>query len=577
MQLRRDVALRETLDRARLGRRDLLAALAAAGAGALGGCAALPSAGEVHQVRLDDGHADPLVQTADLPLVGAEPTEIVSGFLRACAAGVNESFATARQYLTGPVASGWRPEATVRIYPLPDSPTITKDETGAVKVMATVLSTVDANGVYTPSGEDKQVEMSFSLTRDAQGQWRIADLEDGVLLPASSFFPAFVCVPLFFLTSDGGHWVAEARWVHSRSAARGVVTRLLGGPSPWLSGVASALVPSGMTLDDPSSLTAVDGVVTVNLSSATPQPAGLLAQLSAQLHTSLSVLDTVSQVRVAVNGAWVAPAAGLPNPLSDPGRPLLVSEGAVVRGVGADREILTDLVTLGGSQVRHPVAGPDTSVYALDRGSLLRFVLGSDAASVVYSAPDQEATQDGLLPPVVDADGWVWTGAKGQLVVVNARGTSYEIKADWLDGTVSAFDLSAECGRVALVVVGPQETRVAVCHVLREGGDAHPSALGQPQWVKSTSAKQVAWTGPATLAVLMESEDGGEVVRLKTVGGSYEDAPAVKGTVSLAGGRTDGDLLACDSHSVLWRRSGSTWLEVSSGCLDPSFPMPGLG
>ena len=76
----------------------LLAALG--GAGAVGACARLPRDGEVRQSDVVVAEGDSLVQSAAGPEVGASPKEIVEGFLRACAAGYSDGFATARSFLT---------------------------------------------------------------------------------------------------------------------------------------------------------------------------------------------------------------------------------------------------------------------------------------------------------------------------------------------------------------------------------------------------------------------------------------------------------------------------------------------
>lgn len=564
---------------ARPGRRDFLGLLAAAaGTAGLGGCVTLPSSGKVHRAQLAVGQQAALVQTADLPLVGAEPPEIVAGFLRACAVGPNDSFATARHYLLGPLASSWWPEKLVRLYPHLDSPSITLGESGAVQVTVPVQAEVDAEGVYRANEEpeDSSLQLSYTLTRDADNQWRIAQAPEGVLLPAYSFSSSFTCVPVLFLTPDGNHWVADSRWVPARNAISRVVSRILGGPSEHLQAVAAPLPLTDLELKQPTGLAVVSGVATVELRSAARHPAGLLAQLAAQIHVSLSALDVVEEVRVLVNDELVPPAPGLPDPFADPGRVVLLEGSSVVRGLGGAREALTDLSALGGDGVSHPVLGPDHALYAVNGRSMMRLVLGAGKAAAIYSTTDPQSSRDVLLPPVVDADGWVWTGREGRLSVVNGWGAAHNLEAGWLKGEVTAFDLSAEAGRVALVVATPEGARVVVCTVRREGGDAHPSALVGPQWLTAPGATEVAWADPVTVAVLMTDEDGGHgVLRLHVVGGPYEDVSTVTGVTALAGKRTDGTLLACDSHSVLWRRSGASWHEADTGCQYPSYPLPG--
>ncbi|SPT53335.1 lipoprotein LpqB [Actinomyces bovis] len=556
-------------------RRSFLLALATAGTAGLSGCVTLPSSGKVQRADVRDQRPDSLIQTADFPLVGAEPTEIVAGFLRACASGPSDDFAAARRYLVGPVASSWWPERTVRVYPHLDSTSIVQDQSGAVQVSVPVQAQLDAEGNYEVVAEDNPVQVSYTLTRNARNEWRIAAVPDGVMLPVSSFSSNFQCLPVFFLGPDGTHWVADSRWVPSRNAVSRVVSRILGGPSDRLKGVATALALEGMEMEDQAGLTAVNGLVTVGLRSQDRQPAGLLSRLASQITLSLSVLETVTEVHVVVNGERVAADSKLPNPLKGSGQVVLLTPSAVVRGVGGTRVALADLASLGGSQLRSPAVGPDNSVYALNGGSLLRLAAGANSASVIYSTANPQGGSDSLLPPVVDADGWVWTGRDGQLSVVNAKGAAHNLKTDWLVGKITAFDLSAEGGRVAVVASTNQGVRVAVCAVKREGEDAHPAALVQPQYLVAPGATKVAWADLMTVAVLMAEESGGGTLRLQVVGGSYEDVAAVKDTTVLAGERTNGTILACDARSVLWRRSGATWHEIDAACSDPYYPLPG--
>jgi len=62
-----------------------------------------------------------------------------------------------------------------------------------------------------------------------------------------------------------------------------------------------------------------------------------------------------------------------------------------------------------------------------------------------------DAGAGGLLPPVVDRYGWVWTVADGALTSVGSMGQRAELSAHWLEGReVTAMDLSAESARLVL-------------------------------------------------------------------------------------------------------------------------------
>jgi len=83
-------------------RRSLIKASLLAGVGlGASACAKLPSSGPVRVADHDVRQADLVLQYAQGPVKGASPTQIVEGFLLACAAGYSDEFATARSFLLG--------------------------------------------------------------------------------------------------------------------------------------------------------------------------------------------------------------------------------------------------------------------------------------------------------------------------------------------------------------------------------------------------------------------------------------------------------------------------------------------
>ena len=160
-------------------RRALLKASLLAGAGlGLGACATLPTSGPVRVADHGVRQADLVLQYAQGPVKGASPTQIVEGFLLACAAGYSDEFATARSFLLGQAASSWRPDAQVWIYDSAGNARVTDASDGSINVSAPALATLDAKGIYSVAFGGANHELTLSLATDGSGQWRIAALPE---------------------------------------------------------------------------------------------------------------------------------------------------------------------------------------------------------------------------------------------------------------------------------------------------------------------------------------------------------------------------------------------------------------
>ena len=130
-------------------RRSLIKASLLAGVGlGASACAKLPTSGPVRVADHDVRQADLVLQYAQGPVKGASPTQIVEGFLLACAAGYSDEFATARSFLLGQAASSWRPDAQVWIYDSAGNARVSDASDGSLNVSAPALATLDAKGVY---------------------------------------------------------------------------------------------------------------------------------------------------------------------------------------------------------------------------------------------------------------------------------------------------------------------------------------------------------------------------------------------------------------------------------------------
>ncbi len=580
----------------------LLAALG--GAGAVGACARLPRDGEVRQSDVVVAEGDSLVQSAAGPEVGASPKEIVEGFLRACAAGYSDGFATARSFLTKAAADSWHPQEIVMVYTGSESPVVEQAGEGAVDLRTRLIGSLDGAGILTPR-DDEDHAVSYSLTADSTGQWRIAELPDGILLPEPVFGQEFSAYLLHFLSLDRERAVPELRWAALRTAAPALMRLLLGGPSEWLAPGADTLVPPGLRLlgglDAPLP---ADGAVTVSVSSeaAALDPTGralLVAQIErtltqvAGIHSvSVRALGDGEDPRDADAGTALGGAADLDAAPGASGQAIGMSGGNVVRGLSTARETLATSRALGTTSARWPDVGADGTIVALAGRSMLLLAPGRSVASVIHSVDDESAGQTaggdqaggdqagagqsggGMTPPVIDRHGWTWTAAHGEIVVLNRAGLRADLAAEWLVGSrVLALDVSAESERLVVRrrVDGETADRVEAAVIVRDARGL-PQRLGPPLTVPGAGGtRALAWSDPVVVAVLADGGAGAPDVKQIQVGGTAATIPGLAGAVELTANRTDGLVLLTDSAGQIWHRNDGTWRVAATDLQDVGY------
>lgn len=581
----------------------LLAALG--GAGAVGACARLPRDGEVRQSDVVVAEGDSLVQSAAGPEVGASPKEIVEGFLRACAAGYSDGFATARSFLTKAAADSWRPQEIVMVYTGSESPVVEQAGEGAVDLRTRLIGSLDGAGILTPR-DDEDHAVSYSLTADSTGQWRIAELPDGILLPEPVFGQEFSAYLLHFLSLDRERAVPELRWAALRTAAPALMRLLLGGPSDWLAPGADTLVPPGLRLlgglDAPLP---ADGAVTVSVSSeAAALDSTGRALLVAQIERTLTQVAGIHSVSVRALGDGEDPrdadagtalggAADLDAAPGASGQAIGMSGGNVVRGLSTARETLATSRALGTTSARWPDVGADGTIVALAGRSMLLLAPGRSVASVIHSVDDESAGQTaggdqadggdqagagqsggGMTPPVIDRHGWTWTAARGEIVVLNRAGLRADLAAEWLVGSrVLALDVSAESERLVVrrLVDGETADRVEAAVIVRDARGL-PQRLGPPLTVPGAGGtRALAWSDPVAVAVLADGGAGAPDVKQIQVGGTAATIPGLAGAVELTANRTDGLVLLTDSAGQIWHRNDGTWRVAATDLQDVGY------
>lgn len=545
----------------------LLAALAL-----LTGCTSLPTSGPVHtaEPQIPAGYGIDVL--AEGPAQGATPEEIVKGFLRASAYGHTDEFQVALQYLAEGVA--WEPLAQVHVFSADDPPQYTVGADGGVTVRVNEVATVDEMGRYRVM-DGSELESSFSLVRDTDGQWRIASLPAGLIVSDVNFQATFRAAQLFFLTQDLSASVPEQRWYPLESQVTHLVSGLLAGPSGWMEfGVVSA-IPDGTTLDG---VTLADGEAVIGLSdafrAASPQEVALTY---AQLESTLENIPEVNSVRLEVAGQAVEKpdfevALALPQPASTP---VVLSAGQVMRYVGGLLQRVPGSPDLTARAPRHPaVPYPDSDapmVVLGEEGTALLTVPENDDAPVTLLIGEN------FTPPSYDRYGWVWVAEQnsdGSLTTVRADGTSTILGASWLTGrTVTHLQVAADGARAVIVSRDATQTYVELVGISRDNL-GRPRAVGEPLVIAESlqSVLDVAWVDQSSLVVLgaPNPEIDPRVHRVQ-IGGPISVLPAVEGAVSLASSRSERSVVVATSDGSLFVRSGAGWRNVAAGVLDPAY------
>ena len=581
---------------ARPARRRAVALAAGLLAVTAAGCGGLPRTGPVVSgSRVGDDPRTGLLQVIpEGPEEGASPVDVVRGFLLA-GSSADDDHAVARRFLTRAAAQLWRPDTgTTLVSAAPDlapataGSAATADQT-QVSLSAGVLALVDATGHYVQQPAGTPLTRSVRLQRE-DGQWRIADPGDGVVLTRLDASRTLRPFSVFFATADRGRLVGDVRWFgYDSSTATRIVTELLAGPSPWLSSAVVSGAPRGTGLRV-GTVPVADGTATVDLSdqalSGTPDERSLLLT---QLRASLTRLPGVSTVRVTVDGADLTrgSTAGAdgdpvpPTPAAD-ARLVLLGPAGLSRwdGLSAQAVTGTDPGLALGAGAAHPAVSADGSTYAVltdaDRAVRVQRPGGPLQVAVTAETP--------LAPPSIDREGWVWTvpttlGADPVVVPASAVQTpaaQVELPADGLGGAVLRLRVSRDGARVLVVTVDAGgAAHVRVHGVVRDvAGRPLRLTVGSPELVPGAGqVLDASWLLDDQVVLLLRPAGGGDPVPVVSqVSGPWQDLPAVAGATSVAAGWSQRDIVVGTAVDQLLTRSGADWVVVVSDGRDPAYP-----
>ncbi|MDO4928908.1 MAG: LpqB family beta-propeller domain-containing protein [Corynebacterium sp.] len=203
-------------------------------------CTSLPSESEPVALRtLDDGTSEgELSPAADL-----EPDLVAREFYEATAVPT-QRYAYARSYLTEDAASKWNPPNELLIL---DNVDVNFREATDVQriysVQGIIVGVVSSNGAYQVTNQNYAVDMTLT---QVDGQWRIMDLPDQIVVERSQFRARYDAHAVYFFDTLGTQLVGDRRWFFNSTdrLSSDLAAMVLRGPSDSLAPAINFDLPS---------------------------------------------------------------------------------------------------------------------------------------------------------------------------------------------------------------------------------------------------------------------------------------------------------------------------------------------
>ncbi|HEY4017112.1 MAG TPA: LpqB family beta-propeller domain-containing protein [Pseudonocardiaceae bacterium] len=560
----------------------------------LAGCATIPTQTEPVPLALSVG-ADQNAQAAvPQPPPGATPADIVQDWVRYGGNPVGKH-AAARAYLADSAKNSWNDTASLTVVadnpviaePAP-SPVGTPANERIVTLSATNIGQLGPDNAFQP--QFTQLVMPITVQKQRNGEWRIVQPPDGVVLTQSEFATYYRAVRIYFFDPPLGALVPDLRYIANDpggdQAAR-VIDELLSGPSNAMANALRSAIPSNVTTKTVPAEQS-DGAIQVNLHGLPEEPAhtkqliiGQIVQSLHEISPSPVLIQSESTPLIPEQPEWVVgelpsynatttPNAGQPGLLATHGKVYSLKDGSPVAGgagdgsydviTGAQSEDGSELALVcqgaNGAQLRVGNYGKSDPPVQLQAGTLTRPTW----------APGQ---------PGAEASNEVWTVADGQFVdrvlqTQQGNWVANNVDATALStyGQITSLRLSRDGTRVAAIagghllvgaVVPDQQNQVAIKQVV------------QLQAQNITKAVDVDWLDQTNLAVA--TAQPGQPVFMVSVDGLSLNKYAANLTVPTA-------ITAAQARPVLVADSAGIWMtsdtadlwEVMSIPHDPGTP-----
>ncbi len=526
----------------------------------LGACVQVPFSGPVQPGGQIEGDVD-----ADFdflpsgPSEGASQEEILAGFLNATTASQN-NYRIARQYLAEDAQQVWNPYSGTLVRS--HEGVVARVDDTTLSYTAVVVAEVDGLGRYSSAVEGPQELAPFRFVEE-EGEWRIAELQDGILISQQAFPSAFNQHSVYYYDPAFQNLVPDLRWFPTRAeVASRIVRAVLETPTSWLEGAVVSAVPEGTALAAP--VTVTGGVAQVDLTDEVlliddAQRRALKRQLEASLRNVSNVASV--QLTVDQNPVQVADGPlGLDVPPQVDARLLVRTEdsfgflgasGVEPIGVLSGRviELGATAVTLGPSGTL-AAALTDAGVWSVRTGEVPAALLDARA---------------GLVAPSVDGYSFLWTATAsgaGGIRATELNGTIHAVEAPIAPGDrVVSLDVSRDDARVLLLLDGGSGPRLVVAAIIRDVASNVPVRLGQFEELPVVDGTPIdaAWVDEVRVAALVSDVDG-PLAQLLEIGGRSRSLGRPADAIQLVGGNGGADgLRALTIDGVVLEPRGSGW------------------
>ncbi len=515
------------------------------------------------------------------PREGMSTTQVVQGFL-AASASFDGDHAVARQFLTPAASATWDTNAGVTVY----EGAATLNELGrSVQLLGAEAGHISTNGRYTVNGPGKELRETFSLEQ-VSGEWRIANLPEGLLLSQSDVDRAFRSFAVYFFNPAFDTLVPDPRMIPvvGSGLATTLVRRLVAGPSEWLLPAVRTGFPDkvGLNID---AVPIESGVARVDLTANARQADDRTRQaLSQQIVWTLRQLPDVKAVEITAGGQpLLVPGASSPQPRDawpavDPNGLPTGSSGYAARPDGVVRLIPSGVRPVPGS------AGTgETTLVDIAMSNDSQSIAGIDPQGAVWEGRLVEGApliriREGGAPTglAFDRSATVWmVDPELGLISVSSDGSYEAITVSGLTRrtTLIAAVPSRDGTRAALIIRRGPRTGVLLARIIRTSGSATNVLINEPVRIESRLVEVVdaAWSGADTLSVLgSESAGSLQVFDIDIARGSSTPRGTPEAPVSVAAAPGLPTLVGA-ADGLVYEFATGTWQERLRGS-SPSYP-----
>ncbi len=525
-------------------------------------CGGLPTSGPVNAgqtIADEEANAD-LIFFPDDPVEDATPQQIVEGFI-AAGSGPSGNWDTARQFLAPSLKEVWKPSASVVVYN-PGQRSLDEVAEDEFTLSVTPVGTVDETGAL--SNDTGVISLSFTLARQSDGQWRITQAPDGIVLDSNRFRFVYGSYALQFWDPTWTYLIPDTRWFPKLYAATNIAEALVDGvPSPWLAGSVVTSFTDGARLAQ-QAVSLRSQIAEVPLQEgARALDRSVLDRMQTQLVESLRSVVGIVGVDMLVDDQTLTADTLTVQRTNIAPLPLVLTDAAFGFVSGSSVE---DVPTLSGPLLEASAA--DIEVNAQRTVAAVRnedgFVLSVRGGNTV-----RLDTRSGLVAPSVDPGGYIWSVPQDEPTEVFAYGsdaTPIAVADAWGGASqILAQRVSRDGTRIAAVVRTVDGYALWVAGILRDR-DGVPTGLGERKVLSALPgiATALTWLDASTLAVVA-GDKGNLSLYTQDVGGLGSVVRTPDDVTAVAGSTQSGGIRLRDASGELYGQRGANWQHLASG------------